>query len=360
MTSTAIAALRSDPGVDPTACKVLSFTDNRQDASLQAGHFGDFLRVALIRTALYRALEQHVNLDHAVLAREVFRSLGLPQKAYAKEPSPRSFAKARIEGAMQAYLEYLLYEDLRRGWRVAQPNLEQCGLLRIEYPDLGEICKETGFWSGHSLLQQVLPNVREKAVRALLEHLRRELAIDVKILDPEEQEALKRRVEQDLAENWKFDRDVELVNSCFFVLPPATPHGQEPRERSLGARSKLGRYLRSRRTWETDRDLTADEYAELIHALVEVLRGLYLTVVKAPTSRASAVQLLAGAFVWRLGNGTPPEPDPVRTRWMVSSWVEQAQKEINRFFANFYRQAAVELAEIEGEAHTAQVPAEQR
>ena len=36
--------------------KLLSFTDNRQDASLQAGHFNDFVQVSLLRCALHAAL----------------------------------------------------------------------------------------------------------------------------------------------------------------------------------------------------------------------------------------------------------------------------------------------------------------
>ena len=36
--------------------KFLAFTDNRQDASLQAGHFNDFVLVGLVRSALYRAV----------------------------------------------------------------------------------------------------------------------------------------------------------------------------------------------------------------------------------------------------------------------------------------------------------------
>ena len=30
-------------------------------------------------------------------------------------------------------MEYYLYRDLQRGWRVTAPNLEDCGLLRFEY-----------------------------------------------------------------------------------------------------------------------------------------------------------------------------------------------------------------------------------
>ena len=48
--------LRHDDDLPDTAKKLLSFTDNRQDASLQAGHFNDFVEVGLIRSALFRAL----------------------------------------------------------------------------------------------------------------------------------------------------------------------------------------------------------------------------------------------------------------------------------------------------------------
>ena len=34
----------------------MSFTDNRQDASLQAGHFNDFVEVTMLRSALWRAV----------------------------------------------------------------------------------------------------------------------------------------------------------------------------------------------------------------------------------------------------------------------------------------------------------------
>src|SRR5207248_6037397 len=42
----------------PIPPKMLSFTDNRQDASLQAGHFNDFIEVGVLRSALYRAVVQ--------------------------------------------------------------------------------------------------------------------------------------------------------------------------------------------------------------------------------------------------------------------------------------------------------------
>lgn len=40
----------------PKKRKLLGFTDNRQDAALQAGHFNDFLFVSLLRGAILRAV----------------------------------------------------------------------------------------------------------------------------------------------------------------------------------------------------------------------------------------------------------------------------------------------------------------
>jgi hypothetical protein len=47
--------LRQETELSPIARKLLCFTDNRQDASLQAGHFNDFIEIGLVRSALFNA-----------------------------------------------------------------------------------------------------------------------------------------------------------------------------------------------------------------------------------------------------------------------------------------------------------------
>ncbi len=42
--------------LDASTKKLLAFTDNRQDASLQAGYFNDFIQVLLLRCALLAAI----------------------------------------------------------------------------------------------------------------------------------------------------------------------------------------------------------------------------------------------------------------------------------------------------------------
>ena len=73
----ALIEAQGDRGLSPEARKLLSFTDNRQDTSLQAGHFNDFAQVALLRSALHRASErsQQVGLCHGDLSRAVFDAM---------------------------------------------------------------------------------------------------------------------------------------------------------------------------------------------------------------------------------------------------------------------------------------------
>jgi hypothetical protein len=84
-TATTVLAVRSlielqgDTGLKLEARKLLSFTDNRQGASLQAGHFNDFAQVALLRSALYKATQAKGagGLSHDKLSRSVFDALSL-------------------------------------------------------------------------------------------------------------------------------------------------------------------------------------------------------------------------------------------------------------------------------------------
>ena len=83
----AIRHLRAAEDLPKQAQKVLSFTDNRQDASLQAGHFNDFVQVVQQRGALLRALRAAGGtrrVRHDELPQQVFDALGLDFDEYAR------------------------------------------------------------------------------------------------------------------------------------------------------------------------------------------------------------------------------------------------------------------------------------
>lgn len=69
-----------DKELSPEAKKVLGFSDNRQDAALQSGHFNDFLQVLLTRAALYSAIDSAPGkiLSEKDIANAVFEALGFP------------------------------------------------------------------------------------------------------------------------------------------------------------------------------------------------------------------------------------------------------------------------------------------
>ena len=132
--------------------KLLSFTDNRQDASLQAGHFNDFVKVGQLRAAIAKALEIHSTLDFTSISDKVFDCLNIGQDQFAKQPATFPGPKKENEDAFKDFIMYRLLHDLRRSWRVVLPNLEQCGLLTIEYKHLAESIQDNSLWQPNDLL----------------------------------------------------------------------------------------------------------------------------------------------------------------------------------------------------------------
>ncbi len=340
---------------DPSQAKLLSFTDNRQDASLQAGHFNDFVQVALLRAALLDALDQHGVLDHTDLAQKVEAALHMDQNMFAREPGRLGDAEERNRAALRGLIEYRLFADLRRGWRITQPNLEQCGLLLIEYRNLDALCAQQEPWAADPLLSSVPPEIRYRVITTILDHFRWRLAIDAECLRRDGQERLRRQVAQCLKEPWTFDDQEELWHARGFA-PPNAPAGESAF--SLGVRSELGRYLREGRTWGRGGRLSVEEYIHLMEHLIAVLRQGGL-LVQVETRNGPVLLLRADALLWRKGDGSAPRVDPIRQRWLPG--MEQpSPRTVNPFFRDFYREQARHLRNILAKEHTAQIPYDER
>ena len=87
-------------------------------------------------------------LSHEQLTQRVFAALNLPFGLYGIDPEVKFRARTETEEAFQKVIGYRLYLDLRRGWRIMSPNLEQCGLLEIGYASLEELCAAEDVWHG--------------------------------------------------------------------------------------------------------------------------------------------------------------------------------------------------------------------
>jgi hypothetical protein len=335
-----------------TAAKVLSFTDNRQDASLQAGHFNDFVQTSFLRSSLRAALEKTGELEQAKLAAAVVAQMGLAQTDYAKEPADFGIGKKRNEEAFTQLIEYRLYEDLRRGWRIVQPNLEQCGLLRIEYLDLVSVCESIELWAKHQhpILLKATPAQRYQAIIPLLNLLRKELAIDANFLQSEGIDELKRKVNQALKEPWTIGETEQLHQATWASLSKGEPKDRSKHKIKLTATSKIGKFLRSPYTWDwLTESIKTDEYDRLIHTLIAALCDSgYLT------QSVNGIQLRSDCLVWQACKIDRIAPDLLESKYADTEKIES--RPVNKFFQNFYIETAAKIRQMRGREHTGQVP----
>jgi ATP-dependent helicase YprA (DUF1998 family)/very-short-patch-repair endonuclease len=363
MTLSTIRRLRGDASLEPSARKMLSFTDNRQDASLQAGHFNDFVEIALLRSALWRAAREagEHGIPHEKLTLRVFEALDLPIEAFAADPGVKYAGLEETQRALREALGYYLYRDLRRGWRITSPNLEQCGLLDIDYLSLGEFCADQAEWDHcHPALAFCSTADREKICRVLLDFMRRELAIRVNFLDPIEQESIRQLSRQRLIAPWALDDIEQLERSCI-VFPRAKGDSRDTAGHFvyISPRGGLGLYLKRQGTFQDiEHPLSMEDVAQIIPELCEqlVIPGLvHRTLQPREAGDVGGYQINAAAMVWRPGTGLTGVHDPVRVPRRPEGGLRT-----NPFFTEFYRGEMSDLKRLEAREHTAQVPSEIR
>lgn len=347
----------------PEEAKSLSFTDNRQDASLQAGHLNDFVQVALIRAGIVEAIQRNETLTFDRLGPAVFDALELRPGDFLRDPVDSGPGYEQGWRAMTDLLEYRTLEDLSRGWRITQPNLEQTGLLRIEYEGLWELASDDALWAGLPAIIDASPNRRTIVLRAVLDHLRMQLAIDVEQLTDASTRRLTRNASQWLRDPWRLDEWDYLRTQGIALLPGIQPTQGETRQRGilrLGSRSAIARYLRSSFTWGIHQNLSADDAEDLVRGIVTVLRGHLLVPVADSRNEVRGVRVLAGAMRWSAGDGNPSPPDPVRSRSLHLRRDIPGMRQANRYFANLYSDQARHLRGIVAAEHTGQVAADVR
>jgi Lhr-like helicase len=351
----AVSLLRQAARTKAARDKLLTFTDNRQDASLQAGHFNDFIHLAVLRSALVSALKKHGSLTHDRIAQEVVAEL---QKSFqirdiARNPEldPDSQAARSVWNIFTELTEYRLYEDLRRGWRVLQPNLEELGLLRIEYRGLENFCKWEDLWKEHPVLASLAAQERMSLMRVILDHFRRNRALNAKVFQEQIQSQLRRRCEQNLNEFWGLDPNSQELypGECFFLQGESD---YPIKGKSLGERSTLGRYL------QKALHISPDDYRPMMEKLLDLLIQQGFLVRLDPIKDHQRFQLDVSCLVWQAGDGTPPPPDPLYARRATGEVYVTNPRPVNPFFQRFYQESAADLAGLEAREHTAQVVAQ--
>jgi len=344
----ALNYLRKSKVIPADARKLLSFTDNRQDASLQAGHLNDFMEVGLLRAAIYRAAKQagEDGVTHDNITIEVEKQLALEQSDYAQQVVTLPTQINQRVKALRDVLGYRIYRDLRRGWRINAPNLEQIGLLKIEYPDLYTICNDETRWVGCSeLLLNAKPETREKICRELLDRMRRKLAIRVDYLDTEYQEGMRQRSSQLLKEPWGLSEDEAIhLDGATYAWLNATKSSDKRTDLFLTPNGAMGIWLRTPSSWGKDRlTLPSNKTRDILNDLVAVLTEAAIISMVKPSKEDIAYQLNAESFIWK-----------------AAIPGEEHRRYYNEFFERFYREQASNLKGIYAREHTAQVSSEER
>jgi superfamily II DNA/RNA helicase len=358
VTASIVRILRSaGDDLDDRARKLLAFVDNRQDASLQAGHFNDFVQVTQLRGALYRALVRAEHgLTDEIVAQRVTEELGLTMADFAQKPDAKYSQKDEAWRALREVTGYRLYLDLERGWRVTMPNLEQTGLLTITYRDLPEVASDEEAWEGcHAALREADPDQRKEIAAALLDELRRNLAIDVDCLTEDGFDQVARLSRQHLREPWSLpERERPPIAGVAF--PGPGKRGQARSNIHISGRGQFGRFI-IKEFSARKVHLKVPDAQEIITDLFHVLcdAGLLTEAVKADGNDVAGYRLRAAVIHWRAGNGVSGAEDRVRR-----TLDNEKGPRVNPFFRDLYKGVAITLSGLRAKEHTAQVPPDDR
>jgi serine/threonine protein kinase/superfamily II DNA/RNA helicase/very-short-patch-repair endonuclease len=352
-------SLRAVPpaALDRKARKLLTFVDNRQDASLQAGHFNDFVQVTMLRGALYRAARDAVahgedGLFHEDIATAVTRALGLDSAEYALEPGEDPAMRRRTDAALRDVVNLRVYRDLERGWRVTMPNLEQTGLLTIGYLGLDGATASDELWLNKTEALKKAPwEARARICTVLLNEMRRSLAIDVECFQEDEWDRVRRRSQGSLRPEWAA-ADAEEPRPATIIARPGRVGGARETV-AMSGRGKMGRYIK-RRAWFPgyQQVISSDDAQQIIHDLLEVLTTAGLVKkVEDPYRRGTyGYRVRAVCLIWQPGDGTHGADDP-----LSRSFPGAAAPRVNPYWVSMYRNVAIELAGLVAREHTAQV-----
>jgi len=352
---------RPGSAIDNDKRKLLSFTDNRQDAALQAGHFNDTLFVTLLRGATLAAVRRADSvggLTQDQFGSAVQRALGfVPENGgrrveWMLYPESKGAGPNEASRALSRVLDYRLWSDQRRGWRYTNPNLEDTGLVRAEYLSLDELAADDAeFASASEPLRNADVASRKEALRRLLDTLRGGLAISAEALEPTSLDALANASRQALRDPWAIGPQERLRVAAALMIDAPTRHETRAQDEVLiirgGPRSALARRLQRSDLW--GRRLTGKEYVEVVRDLLTAARHYGLVRTVPTTFGIDGWQLVAGALR------------------LVAADARADGKRVNPYFVSLYTTIADALEKggeglfgMEGREHTAQVEAERR
>jgi ATP-dependent helicase YprA (DUF1998 family) len=150
--------------------KLIGFSDNRQDTAFQAGHLNHWYSQIYFRRILNKVLQEH--------GQEIFVK-DLPAKLFPNLVNESKFAprmRRLVRENLETYLETYLYVEIRGTKKFTSVNLEDVGLLSVEYDALDESVKD-GINDNYPVLNTLEPELQYDLIKGFFEIFRREVAI---------------------------------------------------------------------------------------------------------------------------------------------------------------------------------------
>lgn len=338
--------------------KLLSFTDNRQDAALQAGHFNDYIRVIRLRAAICEAVRQQGALDHSAIDQAMFSVLGLRQEDYARNVSDFPAVIRDNETALKYYLTYRALYDLRHAWRVILPNLEQCGLLRIGYKNIQENCESDEPWKSIPLIFNLSKDDRADVIYQILDYFRKGYALySNEFLTQRAIEEKSKTIREKLKDPWTLETRDEIREPYYMRLEALPPTRTRIYTQSIGPRSPLGKYLKDLSRVNGQR-INDEEYINFMKGLLHLLENAGWIASSAPFAKAPEIrlyQLRIDKILWQKGDGKTIVPDKIRTR--IYKGINLTP---NKFFQDMYLTAFGAMKQLIGMEHTGQLNTDAR
>jgi Lhr-like helicase len=342
--------------------KLLGFTDNRQDAALQAGHFNDFVFVTLLRGGILRAVLDAGarGLNPRDFGPKVAEALGFAQgiaKRYdqwlADPGRPGRAALDAAETTLHRVLAHHVWADLRRGWRFTNPSPSVLRLIRPLFLDVDELAADAAAMDAvHPALGRLGKGRRQKLLQKVLEAMLEDLAVRTEALDPVRMSAEAVASRTSLRPPWAIDDEKALrAASVLIVEAPsrtATPLRDERRLMRAGFRSRLARSIN--RQSVLGEHLRGEDYDAMMARLLTALSTADL-VVEVPSGY--------DAPGWQI--------NPVGMRLAPGPAFDEESQRGNPYFHGLYAGIAeglgrgdTPLAGYEGREHTAQVDQKRR
>lgn len=365
LTLSALRQLFALPPVEegqPDPRKLLGFSDNRQDAALQAGHFNDFIFLLTLRSGLIGALQDNGGaLSEEDIADAVYKALGFNRtdaatlSEYLRNPKLMGLYRQEAQRTLRFVIGYRLLRDLRRGWRFNNPNLDQLKLLAIRYRGLEEFCQEEDlFKQAGSVLGKLAPHNRASLFQILFDEMRRGLCLESRYLEAVEQDKARTSAHTYLHERWAFGDDEKPETARTLILGKRPEFRGRPRMDLVtgGPRSRLLKLIKHAECWQDSafagqvKEWKEVDFVDLLGFMLAAA-GKYGYVQRQEVdTELMGWRLNAASLEWQLLAVEASEQDDRSNRFFRQLYLNVAQ---------LLQDAAHPLYDFEAQEHTAQV-----